>query len=138
MASSNVQSASPSPSLSEEFQPDVSQRAPGTIASASLAMTGSGVAMGGGENPSFTGNNPNDGEMRLSSAFARMPVALSVAVPVRDFRVRNLLAMMPGEVIETRWGHGDDLPLASSDVQLAWSEFEVVDTRLAVRITRLA
>jgi hypothetical protein len=28
--------------------------------------------------------------------------------------------------------------LCSCDVQLAWSEFEVVETRLAVRITRLA
>jgi hypothetical protein len=27
--------------------------------------------------------------------------------------------------------------LSSGDVQLAWSEFEVVDTQMAVRITRL-
>ncbi len=61
-----------------------------------------------------------------------------MGVPVRDFRVRQLLALAPGEVIESQWGHGEDLPLASGDVQLAWSEFEVVETRLAVRITRLA
>jgi hypothetical protein len=30
------------------------------------------------------------------------------------------------------------VPLGSGEVQLAWSEFEVVDTQLAVRITRLA
>jgi hypothetical protein len=30
------------------------------------------------------------------------------------------------------------LPLAAGDVQLAWSEFEVLDTKLAVRVTRLA
>jgi flagellar motor switch protein FliN/FliY len=65
-------------------------------------------------------------------------VGVAVTVPVREFRVRNLLAMEPGAVIETQWGHGEDLPLASGDVQLAWSEFEVVDTRLAVRVTRLA
>jgi flagellar motor switch protein FliN/FliY len=41
-------------------------------------------------------------------------------------------------VIESQWSHGEDLPLASGDVQVAWSEFEVVETRLAVRITRLA
>jgi hypothetical protein len=29
------------------------------------------------------------------------------------------------------------MPLATVDVQLAWSEFEVVDTQLAVRVTRL-
>jgi flagellar motor switch/type III secretory pathway protein FliN len=57
---------------------------------------------------------------------------------VREFRVRNLLALGPGQIIETQWAHGEDLPLASGDVQLAWSEFEVVESQLAVRITRLA
>jgi len=33
--------------------------------------------------------------------------------------------------------NGDDVPLSSGNVQLAWSEFEVVDTQLAVRLTRL-
>jgi flagellar motor switch protein FliN/FliY len=68
---------------------------------------------------------------------ARLPVELDVSVAVREFRVRNLLALEPGQVIETEWGHGEDVPLASGDVQLAWSEFEVVDSQLAVRVTRL-
>jgi flagellar motor switch protein FliN/FliY len=73
----------------------------------------------------------------LSAPIARLPVELDVAVPVREFRVRNLLALEPGQVIETQWGHGEDMPLASGDVQLAWSEFEVVDSQLAVRVTRM-
>lgn len=75
--------------------------------------------------------------LRLSRAMARLPVELDVSVAVREFRVRNLLALEPGQVIETEWGHGEDVPLASGDVQLAWSEFEVVDSQLAVRVTRL-
>ena|SRR5208337_2443078 len=67
-----------------------------------------------------------------------LPVELDVSVPVRDFRVRNLLALAPGQLIESQWGNGEDVPLASGEVQLAWSEFEVIDTQLAVRITRLA
>lgn len=80
-----------------------------------------------------------EGELLVAptSPVARLPVELDVAVAVRDFRVRNLLALEPGQVIETQWGHGQDVPLASGDVQLAWSEFEVVDTQLAVRLTRL-
>jgi len=77
-------------------------------------------------------------ELLLSPSLSRMPVVLAVAVPVRDFRVRKLLAMTPGDVIETRWGNGDDLPILAGDVQLAWTEFEVIETRLAVRVTRLA
>jgi flagellar motor switch protein FliN/FliY len=69
---------------------------------------------------------------------SQLPVALGVTIPVREFRMRQLLALAPGQVIETQSNHGDDLPLAAGDVQVAWGEFEVVETRLAVRITRLA
>lgn len=72
------------------------------------------------------------------SAVARLPVELDVAIPVRKFRVRNLLTLALGQLIETQWAHGEDMPLAAGDVQLAWSEFEVIDTQLAVRVTRLA
>lgn len=68
----------------------------------------------------------------------RLPVELEVAVPLRDFRVRSLLALEPGQVIESQWENGDDLPLSAGEVQLAWIEFEVIDTRLAGRVTRLA
>jgi flagellar motor switch protein FliN/FliY len=74
----------------------------------------------------------------LRPPLARLPVELDVSVPVRGFRVRNLLALEPGQVIETQWAQGEDMPLAAGAVQLAWSEFEVVETELAVRITRLA
>lgn len=75
--------------------------------------------------------------IRLNDAVARLPVELDVAVPVRDFRVRSLLALEPGQVIETQWAHGEDMPLAAGEVQLAWTEFEVVESELAVRVTRL-
>jgi flagellar motor switch/type III secretory pathway protein FliN len=77
-------------------------------------------------------------KLQLTEPVAQLPVELEVAVPVRDFRVRNLLSLEPGQVIETQWAHGEDMPLSAGDVQLAWSEFEVVDTQLAVRLTRLA
>jgi flagellar motor switch/type III secretory pathway protein FliN len=74
---------------------------------------------------------------KLAAPLARLPVELDVAVPVEDFRVRNLLALEPGQVIETRWANGRDMPLCSGEVQLAWSEFEVIDAQLAVRVTQL-
>ena len=68
----------------------------------------------------------------------RLPVELDVMVPVREFRVRSLLTLEPGQVIETRWGHGEDVPLAAGAVTLAWCEFEVIESQLAVRITRVS
>lgn len=73
----------------------------------------------------------------LTPAVARLPVELDVTIPIRDFRVRTLLALEPGQLIESKWANGDDVPLAAGDVQLAWSEFEVLNTQLAVRLTRL-
>jgi hypothetical protein len=82
--------------------------------------------------------NPEEGNsVPPSGPFALLPVELDVSVPVRDFRVRNLLALVPGQLIESQWVNGADVPLASGEVRLAWSEFEVIDTRLAVRVTRL-
>jgi hypothetical protein len=69
---------------------------------------------------------------------ARLPVELEVGVPVRDFRVCNLLALELGVIVESQWNMGEDLPLAAGNVHLAWTEFEVVDTQLAARLTRLA
>jgi hypothetical protein len=73
----------------------------------------------------------------LGIGMGRLPVELDVSVPVRNFRVRNLLALAPSSLIESAWSHGEDLPLAAGRVQLAWTEFEVIDTQLAVRVTRL-
>jgi flagellar motor switch/type III secretory pathway protein FliN len=73
----------------------------------------------------------------IDGPVARLPVEVDVVVPVREFRVRHLLALEPGELIESQWSYGEDVPLAAGDVQLAWSEFEVLDNQIAVRITRL-
>lgn len=78
-----------------------------------------------------------EGGFTVSPAMERLPVELDVVVPVRALRVRQLLALKPGQVIESQWNHGDDVPLSAGDVQLTWSEFEVIDGQLAVRITRM-
>lgn len=114
---------------------------PSIPSSSSAAPTSSDTSIASGAN-TLTAKRLLDEAQEVSLAItapmARMPVSLQVTVPVRDFRVRQLLAMAAGEVIESQWANGEDLPLSSGDVQLAWTEFEVVDSRIAVRITRLA
>lgn len=88
--------------------------------------------------PAPAAQSPEEEESIFPAPLSLLPVDLGVRIPVRDFRVRRLLALEPGAVIETQWNHGEDLPLTAGEVQMAWSEFEVVETRLAVRITRLA
>jgi hypothetical protein len=43
-----------------------------------------------------------------------------------------------GQIVESLCPDSDDVPVKVGQVQLGWSEFEVVEQRLAVRLTRLA
>jgi flagellar motor switch protein FliN len=75
--------------------------------------------------------------LQINPLLSRLPVEVDVAVPIRKFRVRNLLALAEGVVVPSQWAQGDDMPLAARGAQLAWTEFEIMDQKLAVRITRL-
>lgn len=71
------------------------------------------------------------------SPISRLPMQLDVTIPVPGFRVQDLLALEKGAVLETRWAPSEDVPVWCGGSQLVWSEFEVIDQRLAVRVTRL-
>jgi len=77
-----------------------------------------------------------DGKLQLER-LAALPVQLDVCVPLPDFRVADLLELAPGQVVASEWPSSDDVPLSCGDVRLVWTEFEVVDQTLAVRVTRL-
>jgi flagellar motor switch protein FliN len=80
---------------------------------------------------------PESDRASLSVLAAKLPLQLDLRVPLPSFRVQNLLSLEKGQVIESAWPHTEDLPLWSGGVHLVWTEFEVVDQKLAVRVTRL-
>ncbi len=69
---------------------------------------------------------------------SRMPVTLAVRVPLSRFRVRDLLALEAGKTVASEWPTTEDVPLWVGELQVSWSEFEVVDEHIALRVTRLA
>jgi len=69
---------------------------------------------------------------------ASFPTLLAVAIPLRELRVRDLLALCPGQIVTTPWNLTDDLPLATGPLRLAWGELDVLNGNIALRITRLA
>ncbi len=88
----------------------------------------------------------NEGEFPTTATFlniphgspmAGLPVQLDVTVPIPSFRVHNLLSLEKGTVLESTWSHVEDVPVWCGGVQLMWAEFEVVDQKLAVRVTRV-
>jgi flagellar motor switch/type III secretory pathway protein FliN len=67
-----------------------------------------------------------------------LPCLLTIEISVPGFTVADLVHLEPGRIIATRWTVGQDVPLRINDELIAWSEFEVVQNHLAVRLTELA
>jgi len=67
-----------------------------------------------------------------------LPTLLSVEIPVPNFTVADLMKIAPGKLINTRWTVGEDVPLRVNGQLIAWSEFEIVNNHVAVRLTELA
>ncbi len=67
-----------------------------------------------------------------------LPCLLIIEIPVPAFTVSDLVHLQCGRIITTRWTVGQDVPLKINGQLLAWSEFEIVQDRLAVRLTELA
>ncbi|HEY1400179.1 MAG TPA: FliM/FliN family flagellar motor C-terminal domain-containing protein [Terriglobales bacterium] len=67
-----------------------------------------------------------------------LPCLLTIEISVPGFTVADLVRLERGGIIATRWTVGQDVPLRVNGELIAWSEFEVVQNRLAVRLTELA
>ena len=70
--------------------------------------------------------------------FSRLPIRLAASVPLTGFRIASLLELEAGQTIGSSWPITQDVALKIGAVQLCWTQFEVVEQRMAVRLTRLA
>lgn len=69
---------------------------------------------------------------------ARLSVTMTAEIPLSRFKVRDLLGLAEGQVFESISADTDDVPLKVGNMQLGWTEFEVVEQKIAIRLTRLA
>jgi flagellar motor switch protein FliN len=67
-----------------------------------------------------------------------LPCNLAVELTVPRVTVGDVLRLAPQTVVETRWQQNADVPIRANGQLIAWAEFEGVDEKLAVRVTRLA
>jgi len=87
---------------------------------------------------SVSANESSTVEIDKWSHVRDLACRLTLDLPLPNFRVADLLALQRQSVIDTRWPVGNDVPLRVNGELLAWCEFEVVENRLAVRLTELA
>ena len=70
-----------------------------------------------------------------STALPWLPCTLTLEVPVVHFTIADLLALKEGSIVETACHHTSDVPLRVNQLLIGWTEFEVIEDHLAVRIT---
>jgi flagellar motor switch/type III secretory pathway protein FliN len=99
-----------------------------------VSAAGGGGALVMAETPDEAALESDDRQGRLD----QLGMQLDVMVRVQSMRVRDLLALEKGSVVETIHEHTQDLPVRCGGALMVWAEFEAVEQRLAVRITRLA
>lgn len=81
--------------------------------------------------------DPSSGQSDWSFAEA-LTCNLSVDLPLPNISLKDLLVLHVGSLVNTHWMLGNDVPLRVNGQLLAWCEFEIVDGKLAVRVTELA
>ena len=103
---------------------------------AKAAAAGAGALLGDGAGSALLGGLAME-QHPAWPMISRLPVKLSVSIPLDRFRVRDLVGLAPGQTVRSVWPASEDLPLRADTLQLSWGEFEVVGQRMAVRLTRL-
>lgn len=66
-----------------------------------------------------------------------LPCRLQVGLEVPHFTVRDLLALDANSVVDTHRREGAHVPVRVNSVMLGWAEFDVIDGRLAIRMTEM-
>jgi flagellar motor switch/type III secretory pathway protein FliN len=76
----------------------------------------------------------DSGEKDPLDSMPWLPCTISLQVPVVRFTIADLLSLREGSVVETACHYTSDVPLRVNGVLIGWSEFDVLDDRLVIRI----
>jgi flagellar motor switch protein FliN len=66
-----------------------------------------------------------------------LPCQLSVSLEIQHFTIRDLLALHANSLVNTKRREGAHVPVLVNRVMVGWAEFDVIDSRLAVRMTEM-
>jgi len=67
-----------------------------------------------------------------------LPCLVSLEIPLQHFTIGDLSQLTKGTVVATARQQNSELPLYVNGQLIGWTELEVIDERLAVRITEIA
>ena len=93
------------------------------------------------EQPTSNGDKPTPppvSAQAMVERFGWLACELSLSISIEKFTVGDLLQLNKGSIVETTCHYTSDIPLRANGLLIGWTEFEVIGSRLAVRITELA
>jgi flagellar motor switch/type III secretory pathway protein FliN len=73
-----------------------------------------------------------------AKALPWLPCTVSLDLPLERFTIGDLSKLATGSVLSTACPRNNDVPLYVNGQLVGWTELEVIDDRLAVRITEIA
>jgi len=85
----------------------------------------------------FPAQDPAESTAAGWQEIQEVPCGLSAQIPVSGFRVRDLLLLQPGSVVNSKQLTGGRVGIHANGSFIAWAEFEVMNGRLGVRFTDL-
>ncbi len=85
-----------------------------------------------------TSATPQAAPTDLLDTMPWLPCTLTLEIPVVRFTIGDLLSLTEGSLVETACHHTSDVPLRVNQTLIGWAEFDVIEDRLAVRITEQA
>jgi flagellar motor switch/type III secretory pathway protein FliN len=66
-----------------------------------------------------------------------LPFELSLELPLAQFRVRDLVRLQQGGIVQTSRSAGTEIPLRANGQVIGWAELEPLGDHLAARVTEL-
>jgi flagellar motor switch protein FliN/FliY len=66
-----------------------------------------------------------------------LPCHLQVELAVPGFTIRDLLSLEVDSIVDTQRREGAHVPVKANGIMVAWAEFDVMEDRLAVRLTEI-
>ena len=111
-------------------------------------MTSTSLAIGSAAGASKADAKPESGDAPTSwmdcieehpawETLSELKLSMRVVVEIEKFKVKDLLALKQGQVIRSCSPDTVEMVVMVGDMQLGWSEFEILGQQLAVRLTRL-
>jgi flagellar motor switch/type III secretory pathway protein FliN len=90
-----------------------------------------------GKDNQIRGDEPAASPPDLWAEVLDLSCRLNVSLEIPGFTIRDLLSLQLDSIVDTQRREGSHVPVVVNSGMVAWAEFDVIEDRLAVRLTEM-